>query len=79
MERKRRGQLREEFNSLRETLPNLKNDKASKISILKEANSHITKLLMKEKEQEGHISTLKTEQEELKKKLAILMKENSLT
>ena len=71
LERKRRNELRDRFNCLRESLPSLSNnDKAAKITILRKAYELIPGLQKEEQK-------LLTEKEQQRRKNAELLKKLS--
>ena len=74
MEKKRRDEMKDDFDSLKSCVPGLPADLVPKITILSEAEAYITALMAREKEHATRLTALKKQNEIFKRRLQSLEK-----
>jgi len=77
MEKKRRDEMRDDFEFLKNCVPGLPADLVPKITILSEAEAYITALMAREKEHAARLIAMKKQNEVFKSRLQTLEKKGS--
>ncbi|XP_062510006.1 protein max-like [Corticium candelabrum] len=77
LERKRRGQMKESFNNLRDTIPQLAGEKASRCQVLNSATSYIETLRATTQEHRRDIDAIKKENFALEQQIKMLQMANA--
>jgi len=72
LERRRRDHIKDSFNSLRDSVPTLNGEKASRAQILNKATEYINQMTKKNTAFKNDIDNLNKENQELEMKISIL-------
>ncbi|XP_022105312.1 protein max-like [Acanthaster planci] len=77
LERKRRDHIKDSFNSLRDAVPNLEGEKASRAQILNKATEYIQFMRRKNNSHQSDIDGLKRQNQQLDQQIRLLEKNPS--
>ncbi|XP_071833591.1 protein max-like isoform X2 [Apostichopus japonicus] len=78
LERKRRDHIKDSFNMLRDSIPNLENEKASRAQILNKATEYIEHMRKKNNSHQSDIDDLKRQNHVLDQQIRLLEKTASV-